>query len=257
MSAKGRRKGPPVPLDFFPTPPWCVDRFLDDEDMCWATGLMCEQGSLNPSFRQAVDTPLRILEPSVGDGAIVRAVEAWMSANVSTPVVAREWTGVELRRGAVIEGTPIDVLHEGVDFRAWEAPPPRDRQPAPQRKPFDLAIGNPPFTHAEAFARRCIELAETTVLLLRLSFLGTEERHEFWQGAGADVHLRVLPNRPSFDGDGTDSASYAWFVWTDPYSALDPAVSVLGLTPEGVRAAQKPAPPRALPQMALDLEEAS
>lgn len=86
----------------------------------------------------------------------------------------------------------------------------------PWLQSFDLVIGNPPFTHAEAFARRAIDVVKprrgTVALLLRLAFLETTTRIPFNRAHPADVF--VLPLRPSFTGDGgTDSAAYGWFVW--------------------------------------------
>ena len=76
---------------------------------------------------------------------------------------------------------------------------------------FDVVITNPPFSDAEAFLRRSLELADHVVLLLRLNFLASAKRAELMRERAPDVY--VLPNRPSFDGKGTDSIEYAWFHW--------------------------------------------
>lgn len=207
MSAKGRGKES-TPFDYYPTPAWCVDRLLDD---CGAD-----------LFAQAFE----VLEPTVGDGAIVRACQAWHERHRYPR--RWEWSGVELRRGAVAEGTDLARLVEGVDFRSWD----------PAGCTFDLAIGNPPFALAESIVRRALSLSSRVAMLLRVGFLGSEERIAFWREHG-EVALRVLPNRPSFDGEGTDSSTYAWFVWGCPEVA---GVRVLDETPIEVRNAQKPAP---------------
>jgi hypothetical protein len=48
-------------------------------------------------------------------------------------------------------------------------------------------------------------------MLLRLNFLGSSVRAQFMRSHTPDVY--VLPNRPSFTGNGTDSIEYTWFVW--------------------------------------------
>ena len=78
---------------------------------------------------------------------------------------------------------------------------------------FDLIFMNPPFRQALPFVERALELMPNHVVaLLRLSFLESRARFNFWQKHPADVY--VLSRRPSFTGGRTDSAAYAWFVWT-------------------------------------------
>lgn len=86
----------------------------------------------------------------------------------------------------------------------------------------DLVICNPPFSHSLEFARRAVEWASsgrgrTAAILLRLSFLESEERREFHRAAPSDVY--VLANRPKFRPNrhgkmATDSVTCAWFVWS-------------------------------------------
>lgn len=207
MSAAGRGARGGGGVDYFPTPAWAVDRLLDN----------CGDWLL------AVDSAL---EPSVGDGAIVRAAEAWRVRAGHTKPIA--WTGVELRRDALDSRTPLAEHVEGVDFRLW--------QPARSRR-FGLSLGNPPFVIFESIARHAIALSHWTALLLRVSVLESAERIDFWRTVGRDVAMRVLPQRPSFDGEGTDSCAYAWFVWNHPQIR---GIEVLDDTPIEVRNAQKP-----------------
>jgi hypothetical protein len=54
-------------------------------------------------------------------------------------------------------------------------------------------------------------------LLLRLNFLESRERYDFWINYPAK-HIYVLSERPCFIGTkGTDSIAYAWFVWQKGY----------------------------------------
>jgi len=78
---------------------------------------------------------------------------------------------------------------------------------------IDIIITNPPFTHALEFLKKSLSEAPTVIYLLRLNFLGSQKRHNFWL-LNPLTHLFVLSKRPSFTEDGnTDSTEYAWFVW--------------------------------------------
>lgn len=227
MSSAAGRGRERVAFDYYPTPAWCVERLLErhgDELLpCWSPD---------------------VLEPTVGDGAIVRAVAAW--AGRMRNDVDPKWTGVELRRNALFPGTEIEHHFEGVDFRAFD---PWYKGAIANGTVYDLAIGNPPFSLAEAIIRHAAVYTERMAMLLRLGFLSSADRVPFWRGIGADPIVRVLPDRPSFDGVGTDSATYAWFIWGAELSG--PRIDVLDTTPGTVRAAQKPALPTGIPQIGL------
>lgn len=85
----------------------------------------------------------------------------------------------------------------------------------------DLAICNPPFSHALAFVERAVAWRaahprSTVAFLLRLTFLEAQERRRFHQTNPSDVY--VLADRPKFrpgkNGKmATDSVTCAWFVW--------------------------------------------
>ena len=80
---------------------------------------------------------------------------------------------------------------------------------------YDIIIGNPPYSLAREFVEKSLELLSENgilVFLLRTSFLESKSRYEFWQKNPLS-ELYVLSKRPSFTGKGTDSASYAWFIW--------------------------------------------
>jgi hypothetical protein len=61
----------------------------------------------------------------------------------------------------------------------------------------DLQVTNPPFSLAEEFLEKSLKEADTVVYLLRLNFLGSQKRYEFWQ-RHQPTHLFVLSERPSF-----------------------------------------------------------
>ena len=202
MSAKGRGRHEGGDFDFYPTPPWCVHRLLE----AW------------PSLLDINDA----LEPTCGDGAVVEACVSWMGKRLAPPA----WTGVELRKSAVREPAAYAHLYEGCDFRTWI--PPRH---------YQLAIGNPPYNLAEEIIRKCLAHCDVVVMLLRVGFLGSDDRVDFFRTVGANPALFILPDRPSFDGIGTDASTYAWFAWGCPAVT---GVKMLGSTPLAVRKSQTP-----------------
>jgi len=88
----------------------------------------------------------------------------------------------------------------------------RDYLKTPCFKKFDLIVTNPPFSLALEFLQKSLGEAYTVIYLLRLNFLGSQTRKQFWN-ENPPSHVFVLSKRPSFTGNGTDSCEYAWFVW--------------------------------------------
>jgi len=83
----------------------------------------------------------------------------------------------------------------------------------PNFEEVDFIITNPPFSLAKEFIDKCLEYQCPVIMLLRLNFLGSQNRHEWWQDK-IPSDLLILSKRPSFTGDGkTDGCEYAWFVW--------------------------------------------
>ena len=192
MSATGRGAERRA-SDYYPTPAWCIWRLLD-----------------------ALSLPCRCtwLEPAAGDGAIVRAVNA--------VVPDLDWVAVDIRpeceeplRAAGAELTIGSFLDLPM---SWQA----------TRGVFDVAILNPPFTLAQQFIERCKGMARWVVALERLNFLEGDERCEWLRADPPDVY--VLPNRPSFTGEGTDATAYAWLVWPPERGRAHGKVQILATT---------------------------
>lgn len=105
--------------------------------------------------------------------------------------------------------------------------------------PADVVVTNPPFSIAEPFIRKSLSEARGVFYLMRLNFLGGQERRKFWID-NRPSHLFVLSRRPAFVavcqvkgcgakypldytrrceacggpvGPGTDATEYAWFGW--------------------------------------------
>lgn len=81
---------------------------------------------------------------------------------------------------------------------------------------FDLIITNPPFSLSEQFIKKSLsELTDngTLVYLLRLNFLGSLKRLDFWFEVGFPTNLITIVPRPKFINNKSDACEYAWFIW--------------------------------------------
>jgi hypothetical protein len=114
------------------------------------------------------------LEPAAGNGAIIRAVNSGR--------FDIDWHSVEIRKNAV--PTADELLHPA-DFLTWT--PPRH---------YDLIISNPPYDLAQPFIEKSLTMAPLVVMLLRLNYLASKKRCEFFQHRAPDVY--TSSTRPSF-----------------------------------------------------------
>ena len=145
------------------------------------------------------------MEPGAGEGNILRGIREWFHCQeFAAPVLDPVLDACELREECA---QPLkeyaDIIQIGDYF---ELGPPPDQQ-------YGMIITNPPFSLAMEFIRRSLK-ADTrfVVMLLRLNYVGSQDRHNFFTTCTPDIY--VLPNRPSFKGTGdVDSIEYAWFVW--------------------------------------------
>jgi hypothetical protein len=121
------------------------------------------------------------LEPCIGNGAIADVVQSYFSEI--------EWCEIQ----------------KGRDFLTYDF----------DGRKFDFCITNPPYSLAEEFIAKAIELCDVTAMLLRLNFLGGGKRYEkFWSlPRYKPTGLYILSDRPSFTGKGSDATEYAWFIW--------------------------------------------
>ena len=138
----------------------------------------------------------RILEPSAGNGNIIRALRARGFTNRIDAVEIRpeEWEHLEGIADEVILG----------DFLSYEPD-----------LGYDVIIGNPPYSLAQEFVDKALELLAPgglLIFLLRTAFLESEKRFSWWQDHPISG-LYTLHKRPKFTGKGTDATSYSWFVW--------------------------------------------
>ena len=181
--------------DFYPTPAWPVERFLERVDL--------------PTRRAGERA--RWLEPCVGDGAIVRACDA-LGVDV-------DWTTVDIRPECIHE-VPTHVDHYVGDIRRLV------RMCEAFAKRFDVVLTNPPFNLALAILRALRGCADVIVFLLRLNWL-EGKRAPYLREEGNMPNVHVLPQRPQFmdfvvdqeTGEKKratgDATAYAWMVWDD------------------------------------------
>lgn len=203
MSATGRGKKDRDPFDYYPTPTWCVDRFLEKAQSRLKKGVW--------------------VEPCAGDGAIIRACRR---------IPGIVWHAVELqdRFEDQLAATPRVVQVSVSDFLDWHYPP---TLKSPLNK-ADVIITNPPYKQAFSMIQHALTQADQVCMLLRLNFLASEVRCEWMQNNTPDVY--VIPNRPSFRGKGSDACEYGWFVWDWQSSGR---IFVLNTTEKKVRSAEK------------------
>jgi len=163
--------------DFYKTPTETIDAFLDH--FCF---LINED----------------ILEPCAGDGAIIKAIRARTPAQYITAIEIREEESANLLDAGADQVFIDDFLtFPGLD-------------PAP-----GTIITNPPYSIAQEIIEHCFKIAPDAevIMLLRLGFLESQKRREFWERHPL-TQLYPLLKQPSFTGKGTDAAAYGWFVWS-------------------------------------------
>lgn len=107
--------------------------------------------------------------------------------------------------GRIYDNLPIGSawgeIRQGVDYLKTEY------------NPVDIIITNPPYSLAQEFVTKALREADVVIMLLRLGFLESMKRWQWWQDNPL-CSLMVLSKRPSFTDDGkTDGSGYAWFIW--------------------------------------------
>ena len=138
-----------------------------------------------------------ILEPSAGNGNIIRALKNRGYTNFIEAVELRDNETDELMKLAD-EVSICDFLK---DYH--------------NTYKYDVIIGNPPYSLAQEFIDKSLELLAPggrLIFLLRTNFLESKKRFKWWQDK-IPSGLYVLSKRPSFTGKGTDATSYSWFIW--------------------------------------------
>lgn len=157
MSATGRGRER-LADDAYLTPVWCVDRIL--EKLPLPKGLW--------------------LEPCAGEGAIIGSVISQIEGVDFAACELREECLPQLMNLGFDKGSIHDFLT--LDTRKMNR--------------FAVGITNPPYTNAFEILEQMLRCCDNVVLLLRINFLGSEERAPWLSQHMPDVYQ--LPNRPSF-----------------------------------------------------------
>ncbi len=164
-----------IERDFYKTPLIAIENLLDNYEL---------KGKM-------------FLDPCAGDGRIGQAVKARYPHMIIDNVEIRSEEKVGLKKQKL-----GDVFIK--DFLSFETD-----------KEYNTIMTNPPFSLAKEIIEHSFEIAtENTeiVMLLKLSFLESKERFEFWRDYPVSK-LFCLRDRPRFINNSTDFAAYAWFVW--------------------------------------------
>ena len=138
-----------------------------------------------------------ILEPSAGNGNIIQALRNRGYKN--------RIDAIELRDSEYDNLKDLADNIEITDFLDLD----------PWHSRYNVIIGNPPYSLAQEFIDKSLELLAPggrLIFLLRTNFLESKKRFEWWQDK-TPTGLYVLSKRPSFTGKGTDATSYSWFIW--------------------------------------------
>lgn len=144
-----------------------------------------------------------VWEPHVGGGAFARAILDGTHQQIpnALPVLLVSDIDPDAVGLYGYENFPHAVRsHPGMDFlasRGYRA---------------EWIIGNPPYDRAEAHTRHALRFSRHVVFLLRLAFVESLGRRNFWRDHPAR-HIWALSRRPSFTGGRTDSAAYGVFWW--------------------------------------------
>ena len=193
-SKKATKRARRKKSDAYLTPPWCVHRLLE------ADGLDLPGGSW--------------LEPAAGPGRIISAVNSMRDDVRWDAIELRDKCGPDLVKAV---GSSKRVVIG--DFLST----------SPPEKHYDVIFTNPPFSLAMKFVEKCLATADHVAMLLRLGFLGSADRADFFREHPPDIYL--LPDRPSFTDDGkNDNSYYAWFIWR-PGGRTEGVFRVLRTTP--------------------------
>lgn len=148
----------------------------------------------------------------------------WLTRAIVPKVTNNPYTIFEPACGT---GAIVDVMREAFPeayVYATDLTTGQDFLTTPPRREFNLIITNPPFSLAQEFIDRAMlwrrDSSSLVVMLLRLNFLGSQKRAEWWRSRPMPA-VYVTPKRPPFGKNkhgkiGTDSTEYAWFIWGQP-----------------------------------------
>lgn len=163
--------------------------------------------SVLPHIEDLLPPGSRILEPACADGQLSRALEEFGYDVDSTDL-----------RPDVKYGTG------GIDFLSDLHYVPDDY--------YDAVWTNPPFSAAEAFIRRALEIAPVVVMLLKAQYWNTKNRKKLFRETKPFRELN-LTWRPAFLAEERGKSPLMdcmWVVWKQGYDGL-PTVNMIDRLP--------------------------
>lgn len=129
----------------------------------------------------------RVIEPCAGDHAITHLLQEH---------------GLDVTTCDIDEAKSVDFIMDSAEKANWENLP-----------AAEWTVSNPPFSRALEILKNAFEHSSVGVaMLLRLSFLEPCKPRDKWLAQFPPSRIIVLP-RVSFDGNGNDTVTCAWFVW--------------------------------------------
>lgn len=164
---------------------------------------ICSRLESGPCRDHYLASPFRILEPSAGNGAFVKAArQTWPEASITANEIREE-----------CRQSLHDAGADDVDIRDLNNQDICDIGP-------DLIVGNPPFAYAEQHIRLLLAAMKEgafLVFLLRLGFYESHERTDFWKECPERFMAPIVP-RPQYKLNskgkpGSDSQAYGIFIW--------------------------------------------
>ena len=164
-----------IKSDFYITPRYTIDTLLNNYNLN-RTGY--------------------ILEPCAGNGTIIKALREFGYKN---HIIANE-IRVEEYDNLKNSGANEIYISDYLTTFFYED--------------ITTIITNPPFSIAREFLEVSFERypKAEVIMLLRVGFLETKKRYDFWQKHDVN-RLLVLRDRPKFINNGSDATAYAWFVF--------------------------------------------
>lgn len=171
--------------DTYLTPDWCIQRLIENFEF------ECILSNYNIN---------RIMDPCAADGNLLKVIKDFYRGGRRDWQFPIEYEALEIRDTsknleAVTKSFAIaDFLETPISYE--------DER---------MIITNPPYSLAREFIEKSMSISSVSVFLLRMSFLGSIDRSSWLRKLNPD--LFILPNRPSFTGEGSDNSEYAWYIF--------------------------------------------
>ncbi len=144
----------------------------------------------------------RWLEPCAGTGNIIRACDEFFPQAIT-------WDACEIRKEcqhALYTTVSVETLVIG-DFLKQ-----RPAGTTERRFEVDCVVSNFPNSKIEAFVEACRRISPIVVALMPTQFFGSAGRENFFKRHTPDS-IWLLPDRPQFIDDKSNSLDFAWFYW--------------------------------------------